>query len=155
MLKGLTFLFTHVSIKSITDVNKRIISVYGKSESMRISEAESRVMQHLWDHGSATAAEVVAALAPANEWTEATVKTLLGRLKNKGALAARADGRRFIYTPRLAREDWLLAESTGLVDRLFDGRLAPLVSHFSSHGRLSGSDLAELRELIERLDDER
>jgi BlaI family transcriptional regulator, penicillinase repressor len=41
-----------------------------------------------------------------------------------------------------------------LVDRLFDGRLAPLVSHFSNHGKLSQSDLDELRQLIERLDDE-
>ncbi|NDY96660.1 BlaI/MecI/CopY family transcriptional regulator [Wenzhouxiangella sp. C33] len=122
---------------------------------MRISEAESRVMRYLWDCGSATASEVVDALAEANDWTEATVKTLLNRLKNKGALAVRADGRRYVYTPKLVREDWLLDESTDLVDRLFDGRLAPLVSHFSSHGRLSDSDLAELRALIERLDDGR
>lgn len=124
-------------------------------KSIRISEAESRVMRYLWDCGSATASEIVDALAEANDWTEATVKTLLNRLKNKDALTVRADGRRYVYTPKLAREDWLLDESTDLVDRLFDGRLAPLVSHFSSHGRLSDSDLAELRALIERLDDGR
>lgn len=124
-------------------------------KSIRISEAESRVMRYLWDCGSATASEVVGALAEANDWTEATVKTLLNRLKNKDALAVRADGRRYVYTPKLAQEDWLLDESTDLIDRLFDGRLAPLVSHFSSHGRLSDSDLAELRALIERIDDGR
>jgi predicted transcriptional regulator len=123
--------------------------------SIRISEAESRVMRYLWEGGAATASDVVDALAEANDWTEATVKTLLNRLKTKGALTVRADGRRYVYTPRLAREDWLLDESTDLVDRLFDGRLAPLVSHFSSHGRLSDSDLAELRALIERLGDGR
>ena len=122
-------------------------------KSIRISDAESRVMKYLWDTGSATASEVVEALASANGWTEPTVKTLLNRLKNKGALAVRVDGRRYVYTPKLAREDWLLEESTDLIDRLFDGRLAPLVSHFSSHGRLSDRDLAELRALIERLDD--
>lgn len=133
----------------ITDVNELTMTF------MRISEAESRVMEFFWSCGSATAAEAVAALARANDWSEATVKTLLNRLKNKGALEAQADGRRYVYTPRLAREDWLLEESGSLVDRLFDGRLAPLVSHFSSHGRLSDKDLTELRELIERLDDER
>lgn len=125
------------------------------TKSIRISDAESRVMNFLWDRGPATASDVAAALGPANDWSEATVKTLLGRLKNKGALAARADGRRYVYTPKLEREGWLLDESTDLVDRLFDGRLAPLVSHFSSHGKLSREDLDELRELIERLDDER
>jgi len=125
------------------------------ASSIRISDAESRVMRYLWDRGPATANDVVAELGPANDWSEATVKTLLNRLKNKGALAARADGRRYVYTPKLEREDWLLDESTGLVDRLFDGRLAPLVSHFSNHGKLSREDLDELRELITRLDDER
>lgn len=120
----------------------------------QISEAESRVMQFLWDHGPAAASDVVAGLSKTHDWTEATIKTLLNRLKNKGALQAEAEGRHFVYTPMLDREDWLLAESSGLVNRLFDGRLAPLVSHFSNHGKLSESDLAELRALIERLDDE-
>jgi predicted transcriptional regulator len=124
-------------------------------KAIRISEAESRVMRYLWESGAAKASEVVDALAEANEWTEATVKTLLNRLKNKGAVAAQSEGSYYIYTPVLTQENWLLEESTDLVDRLFDGRLAPLVSHFSSHGRLSDSDLAELRALIERLDDGR
>jgi len=112
-------------------------------------------MRYLWDQGPATASDVAAEVGPANDWSETTVKTLLNRLKNKGALAARAEGRRYVYTPTLEREDWLLDESAGLVDRLFDGRLAPLVSHFSNHGKLSREDLDELRELIRRLDDER
>lgn len=122
---------------------------------IRISEAESRVMQFLWERGPAAASDVVAALGPAHDWTEATVKTLLNRLKNKGALRAHAEGRHFVYTPLLERDDWLLSESTGLVDRLFDGRLAPLISHFSNHGKVSRKDLDDLRALIERLDDER
>jgi len=125
------------------------------AQPIRISEAESQVMQYLWDRHPATASEVFAALGPANDWSEATVKTLLNRLKNKRAVAAEPDGRRFLYRPLVERDAWVLAESTHLLDKLFDGRLAPLVSHFSSQGRLTRRDLAELRELIERLDDER
>ncbi|MGM0657695.1 MAG: BlaI/MecI/CopY family transcriptional regulator, partial [Pseudomonadota bacterium] len=109
----------------------------------------------LWDRHPATAADVFAALGSDNDWSEATVKTLLGRLRNKGAVAVEPDGKRFLYRPAIERDAWVLAESSRLVDRLFDGRLAPLVSHFSSHGKLSREDLDELRELIERLDDER
>ena len=122
---------------------------------MQISRAESQVMEYLWDHHPAAASDVSAALGPVNGWSEATVKTLLGRLRNKGAVAAERDGRRFLYRPAIERDAWVLEESSHLVDRLFDGRLAPLVSHFSSHGKLSQSDLDELRQLIERLDDER
>lgn len=121
---------------------------------MKISEAESQVMQFLWDRHPATASEVFAALGPVNDWSEATVKTLLNRLKNKRAIAAEPDGKRFLYRPAIERDAWVLEESSHLVDRLFDGRLAPLVSHFSSHGKLSRRDLDELRELIEGLDDD-
>jgi predicted transcriptional regulator len=122
---------------------------------MRVSRAESEVMEYLWAHPSATAGDVCKALGPDNDWSEATVKTLLNRLLNKGAIDAERDGRRYRYVPLLRRDDWVLDESSRLVDRLFDGRLAPLVSHFSDHGRLSRRDLEELRALIERLDDER
>ncbi len=122
---------------------------------MQISEAESRVMQVLWDRGPSTAEEVFEALADELDWQAPTVKTLLNRLLNKGALAAEPEGRRYRYRPLLAREDYVLAESRGLLDRLFEGRVAPLVAHFSRQGKLSKRDVAELRRLIEEIDDER
>ena len=121
---------------------------------MQISEAESVVMEILWARHPRTSEEVVAALADAQDWQEATIKTLLNRLLNKGAISAQKDGRRFLYSPELKREDWVQAESRGLLDRLFDGRVAPLVAHFSQHRKLSRKDIAELRKLIEEIDDE-
>ena len=122
---------------------------------MQISEAESRVMQVLWDHGPSTADEVIAALLDELDWQAPTVKTLLNRLLNKGALSAEAEGRRYRYRPLLAREDYVLSESRGLLDRLFDGRVAPLVAHFSRQGKLSKRDVEELRRLVEEIDNER
>ncbi len=120
---------------------------------MQISEAESVVMDVLWQRHPLAADEVVVALASQQEWQEATVKTLLNRLLNKGAISARKDGRRYLYSPQLRREDWVHEESRGLLERLFDGRVAPLVAHFSKHRKLSRKDIAELRKLIEEIDD--
>lgn len=120
---------------------------------MKITEAESEVMQVLWRRQPLAAEDVVEALGPTQDWQEATVKTLLNRLLRKGAIRAARDGRRYLYTPVLKREDWLLGESQGLLERLFDGRVAPLVSHFSRHRKLSRKDIAELRKLLEELDD--
>ncbi|MCC7097756.1 MAG: BlaI/MecI/CopY family transcriptional regulator [Thermomonas sp.] len=120
---------------------------------MQISEAESVVMDVLWQRHPLGADEVVSALANAQDWQEATIKTLLNRLLNKGAISAQKDGRRFLYSPELKREDWVQAESRGLLDRLFDGRVAPLVAHFSEQRKLSRKDIAELRKLIEEIDD--
>ena len=54
----------------------------------------------------------------------------------------------------LKREDWVLGESQGLLERLFDGRVAPLVAHFSAQRKLSPEDVAELRRLLEEIDDD-
>ncbi|KGM55290.1 beta-lactamase [Lysobacter daejeonensis GH1-9] len=120
---------------------------------MQISEAESVVMDVLWQRHPLAADEVVAALGDAQQWQEATIKTLLNRLLNKGAITAAKDGRRYLYAPVLRREDWVLDESESLLDRLFGGRVAPLVAHFSQHRKLSRKDIAELRQLLEEIDD--
>lgn len=119
---------------------------------MQISEAESLVMEVLWRRQPLPAEEVIAALSATQHWQEATIKTLLNRLLKKGAISAEKEGRRFLYTPVLAREDWMLGESQGLLERLFDGRVAPLVAHFSQQRKLSRKDIAELRRLLEELD---
>jgi BlaI family transcriptional regulator, penicillinase repressor len=119
---------------------------------MQISEAESVVMEALWRRSPLGADEVVAALADSQDWQEPTIKTLLNRLLNKGAIAAEKEGRKYLYRPLLKREDWLLRESKGLLDRLFGGRVAPLVAHFSEQRKLSKKDIAELKKLIGEID---
>lgn len=121
---------------------------------MQISEAESVVMQVLWKRQPQTAEEIHAAVGD-RDWQVATVKTLLNRLLKKGAVVADRDGRRYLYAPVLTREAWLQGESESLLDRLFGGRVAPLVAHFSERRRLSKKDVAELRKLLEDLDDGR
>ncbi len=118
---------------------------------MHISEAESVVMEVLWKRSPLGADEVTAVLGE-QRWQEATVKTLLNRLLGKGAISAEKDGRRYLYRPVLARADYVQHESAGLLDRLFGGRVAPLVQHFSEREKLSKRDIAELKRLIEDLD---
>ena len=120
---------------------------------IRISEAEAVVMEVLWGEHPLTADEVIARLPGGNDWAETTVKTLLNRLLNKGAIGAAKEGRRYLYSPLVERDDWLLEESSSLLERLFDGRVAPLVAHFSQHRKLSRADVAELRKLLEERDD--
>jgi BlaI family penicillinase repressor len=124
-------------------------------QSVSISEAESVVMQVFWARGDLPTEDVVAALESHGKWQEATVKTLLNRLLKKGALRARKDNRRYVYSPVLTRDEWLATESHGFIDRLFGGRVAPLVSYFSQQKKLSKKDLEDLKRLIKELDDGR
>jgi predicted transcriptional regulator len=118
-----------------------------------ITEAEAVVMEVLWKRHSQGADEVVAALSASTDWAEPTIKTLLNRLLNKGAIEATREGRRYLYSPVLAREAWVAEQSEGLLKRLFDGRVAPLVAHFSQQRKLSRKDIADLRKLLEEIDD--
>ncbi|HEY7930039.1 MAG TPA: BlaI/MecI/CopY family transcriptional regulator [Steroidobacteraceae bacterium] len=118
-----------------------------------VSDAEALVMAVLWREGAMASEAVVAALAPEQPWQESTIKTLLSRLLKKGAVRARKQGRRYLYSPVLTREQWVSGESEGLLDRLFGGRVAPLVAHFSKHRKLSRRDIEELKRLIQELDD--
>lgn len=117
-----------------------------------ISEAESRVMEMLWRQAPRSSEEIVAALQRTSDWHEKTIRTLLGRLLRKGAVRAEREGRRYLYAPVLTREQWQAQESRSLLDRVFGGRVGPLLAHFSQHEKLSAKDVAELRNLIEEIE---
>ena len=123
-----------------------------RQSAVTISEAESRVMKVLWQNAPLTSEDIVAALLDPTGWHEKTIKTLLNRLLGKGAISAEKDGRRYLYSPELQRDDWQQQESRSLLDRVFGGKLTPLLTHFSEHEKLSPKDVAELRKLIESID---
>lgn len=117
----------------------------------RISDAEHAVMEALWVKSPLTAAEVCEAVCEERDWSLPTVKTLLSRLVAKQAIATKPDGRRFLYTPLLARDDYVGDESRRLVDRLFGGRAAPLFAHLAQEEALTKDDIAEIGALLKEL----
>jgi BlaI family transcriptional regulator, penicillinase repressor len=117
-----------------------------------ISEAESRVMEVLWQESPLSSEQIVAAVQKHSDWHEKTIRTLLNRLLSKNAVEASRDGRRYLYQPLLSRAQWQSEESRSLLDRVFGGRVAPLLAHFSQHEKLSAKDVAELRKLIDAIE---
>ena len=117
----------------------------------RISDAEHAVMEALWRESPRTAAEICDEVSEQRGWSLATVKTLLGRLVSKEAIAAEPDGRRFLYRPLVERADYIGGESRRLVDRLFGGRAAPLLLHLVEAEALSDADIDEIERLIKEL----
>lgn len=117
----------------------------------RITEAELAVMDVLWERPRQTAADVCEEVCTARGWSLATVKTLLARLVQKGALVAEPDGRRYLYTPLIQRAAYVGGESRRLVDRLFGGSAASLVAHLAETEALSEADLAKIEALLKEL----
>ena len=123
----------------------------GAQNGERISEAEHAVMEVLWDKNPLAASDVCDAVCDQRGWSMPTVKTLLSRLVAKGAVGTEPDGRRFLYRPLLAREDYVGGESRRLVDRLFGGRAAPLFAHLAETEALSDQDISEIERLLKEL----
>jgi predicted transcriptional regulator len=118
----------------------------------RISGAESRIMDALWDQGPLGAEDLVREVGGPQDWGEATVKTLINRLLKKKAIASSREGGRARYRPLVSREDYVTGESQGLLDRLFGGELAPLVAHYARHRPLDREELARIKALIAQME---
>ena len=119
--------------------------------SERISDAEHAVMEVLWDKSPLTAQEVAERVPAEREWSANTVKTLLGRLLAKSIIAHEEEGRRYRYRPMVARGDYVTGESRRLMDRLFGGKLTPLVAHLAERDAITDQDIAEIEALLKEL----
>jgi BlaI family transcriptional regulator, penicillinase repressor len=115
-----------------------------------ISEAEWEVMKVLWDvPGAQTAGGVVGALEKQTHWKPRTIKTLLGRLVKKGAVAVQVSEGKHLYKAAVTRDACRRAESKSFLARVFDGRAAPAVMHLISETKLTAKEIAELKRILE------
>lgn len=113
-----------------------------------ISGAEWEVMEVLWSASEpVTSAEIVDRVSG----HKATVRTLLFRLTKKGFVAAHRNGRRFLYRPLVERDTYVGGETERFVDRMFGGRLVPLVAQFASRDKLSAEEIERLEQLLKEI----
>ena len=121
---------------------------------MHITAAESQIMDALWRRGPLSADELVDDPGKPQGWGAATVKTLINRLLKKNALKSERIEGRVRYAPLLARADYVQSESQGLLDRLFEGSLTPLVAHFAERRKLKPDEVKRLKKLLEEMGDD-
>lgn len=122
---------------------------------LRISEAESQIMEIVWRDGSAGAETIIRDVGEPNGWAETTTRTLITRLLRKKALASSRDGGRVLYRPLIKRSDYVQAESQSLLDRLFDGGVGPFVAHFAEEKALTPRDIEIMKQLLARIEDDK
>lgn len=116
-----------------------------------IAESEWSVMEALWESSPQTASEITKALRPTTNWAENTVRTLLTRLVEKGALktAENASGTR-TFLPAVKREACVRAESESFMQRIFGGAAKPLLVHFAQNSKLTAEEVKELKKLLDQ-----
>lgn len=119
-----------------------------------LSKGEMEVARVLWDLGRATVRQVHEAFPAERGIDFATVQTYLRRLEVKGYVKGQLEGRVRVYVPGVRPTTVIRETVDELIERLFGGETLPLVRHLIEDRGLQEGDLAELRRLIDRLEEE-
>lgn len=116
-----------------------------------ISESEWTLMEALWESSPHTASELTKTLRPTMNWAENTVRTLLTRLIDKGAIKTgeNSSGTR-TYLPAVKREACVRAEGESFMQRIFGGAAKPLLVHFAQNSKLTAEEVRELKKILDQ-----
>lgn len=118
----------------------------------QISDAEYEVMKIIWDCAPINTNQVVEKLSETSTWSPKTIQTLLLRLVKKGAISKEKQGRIFVYTPLIQKEEYRCSASHNFLDRFYDGALGSMVLNFIRQEQLSDDEIQELKTILERKD---
>jgi len=119
----------------------------------KLTPRELAIMQVVWDRGEATVRDVHEALSRERKVAYTTVMTLMNILATKGHVARRQDDRAYVYTPARPRQQVVGRLVRDFVDRVFSGSAQPLLLHLVKHEKLTSAERAELKRIIETLED--
>lgn len=115
---------------------------------MRISESELEIMKSLWEKSPQNAAELLDSVRREIDWEATTVRTLLQRLVEKGAV--RQDGKRrsYTYTPAVSADEYRGASLRRMMEKMFNSSPMEMLCFFVRQEKLSDSEIAELENIL-------
>lgn len=125
-----------------------------KEIAASISDAEVVILQQLWSEAPLSAQDIIERLKRHGTVHPKTIKTLINRLLNKGALKYKEENRKYLYIPVVTKADFYRVKTESFLNKFFDGELSPLVSFFSSQKKLSEKQIEELKRLVDKLEAE-
>jgi predicted transcriptional regulator len=125
------------------------------SKNSQLASLQLAIMRILWQKESATVNEVRDVLAAeGRELAYTTVATMLAKMERKGQVGHRAGAKAFVYFPALPQEQVSRSMVTDLAERLFGGDVTLMVSHLLDGCDLTAEELARLKALIRRKEQE-
>lgn len=113
-----------------------------------LGELQHAIMQVLWARDEATVAEVHEALFDERGLAPTTIATMLRKMEDKGVVAHRVEDRHFVYQATVSEDAVRSTMVSELLDRLFEGDPAALVSHLVADHDIDEAEVERLRALL-------
>lgn len=120
---------------------------------VRLSEAEWKVMNLLWQESPQTMMQLTGHFRETTGWTKHTVMTFLRRMEEKGAIHHEEGQRAKLYYPDVGREEAVLQETEEFLEKVFDGRMGLMLNTMVERKALSKEEIAELYEILRRAEE--
>ncbi len=118
------------------------------SAEIRLGKLELKIMNVVWERGTATVHDVKDALSRGKTPAYTTVLTMMRNLEAKGYLEHEVDGRTFVYQPTLTRATARQSMLSELLERVFDDSPSLLVNSLMKQKRISAKELRRIRDLL-------
>jgi BlaI family transcriptional regulator, penicillinase repressor len=120
-----------------------------RTQSATLTEAELRIMQVLWEKGSATVQQVLEALPRKKPLAYNSVLTIIRILEKKQCVRHVKDGRAHVYTPLLNQKEATRSEIRHLVNRFFQDSRELLVLNILEDEGIDAGELDRLRQILD------
>lgn len=121
---------------------------------VKLSEAEWKVMNLLWQAAPQTMMQITNHFKETTRWTKHTVMTFLRRMEEKGAVRHEEGGRAKLYYPNIRQEEAVLQEAEEFLDKVFGGRMGLLLNTMVEKKALSKEEISEMYEILRRAEEE-
>lgn len=130
----------------------------GRRKTVKISEAEWSIMKVLWDgceqNGRGmTLGEIVTSLSEISDWSNTTIRTLIVRLAEKGAVDIDKTTGVYKYTPSTSKSDCVKCEIDSFIERVFDNSSYNLIASLVRQGKFSEKEKKEIIDILNEIED--
>lgn len=119
-----------------------------------LGETEMEVLQHVWDLGHATVADVQARIQDTRKVAYTTILTVLRNLTKKGYVTYRKDGATYVYSPARKPNEVRSGLLDSLIQKVFRGSPLALVQTLVRHEDLTDEERAAIRKMIDHMEDD-
>ena len=116
--------------------------------TLKITDAEWEIMRVVWAQGKATSRGIIQVLEDKMNWKASTIKTLISRLVEKGALDTEQEGRKYIYSAKLTEEASLDDSISDMLARICNKKAGEVIGDMLTNAPLSQSDIEELMSIL-------